>query len=1337
MHIEILNSDFTIKNGNNYDYIIHISDLHIRLQSRKEEYEEVFKRLYDKIDNYKNENGLIVVTGDILHDKTSLTPEAIKLCLELFKNLSKRLKTIVIPGNHDGLVNINERDDNISGVLYDKDIENLHYFKYSGIYKFNNIVFGICSIYDNNFINSNYVDTYIKNKGLKDMIKICLYHGMVGIVELEGLYKAKGKLSIHEFDGYDYVLLGDVHKYQYLNENKTIAYASSLISQNFAETDPYHGYLFWDLKNKSSHYEIIKNDYCYKKCFLNENILNIDNLNFNLKNDEDLEKLKTCIPLYGQIKIMSEYEESNEMLKFLKNKFKKVKWTEMNNLIINKGKKEEKLLSNMKIDIKELIKEQIYKTHKIHLDNSKIDFIYNDITSKIKNRDKIANSWELISIQFDNLCIYGENNIIDLKKFNLNEVILISGRNNTGKSSIIDIICFILYNKMGREMNIKNKIANEILNINKKTGYGELIIKLGEKIFVIKRDYKRSNGKISISSFFYELIDDKRELLLNTSELVNKKINEIFGAYDDFLFMNMILQFDNVSFRYMKQNDRKELLNRLLDLDKYENIEDLIKPIYKDYEEKYKKLLNYIENVDIEDLKLKIIKNNDDLNKIKEDLSYSEKKRNSLMESINEFNKNYVKIDDKKIENYKNEIKNIKIVEEEKKDIDNKIKIIEDKIKEYEMEKDNLKLINNKNILVEYYEEKKIDENNLEELNKKIEELLNNKKALYEIDVINIDSLNNDIKEIEEKLIKISTVELEYEKFIKEYDDILIQYNSKYENHISLINNYKNEMKILIIPDDKITKKEYKNKNNVLIDLFGKMNNEYERINNEINDIKSKIEMEDYDKLQNEYDIFLKEKDELLNFEKELLMKNKILKELSLHEYNPNCLQCIKNPKVKELLKMTTEIKDLEKLINEFNIDKNIEVRKKEYDLNNKLLYEKYIEKNKIDNEIIRLKDEISDNEKCIQYINFEIKIELENNKWENESIIRRKDNYEKDKNERLLKIDHKKILENELVKLINILDIVNKNDMINLENKMVENNLEILKNEIKKIKGKIYEKYEDYMKEENRNNEIMYEINKLNNDYKELSKKLFKEECKLNELKDKETEVCNSLMINDKNIMILAKIDLLKIELKQYDNEYHRLEIEKYKIEKDNIEINNKIDNYETKKDEYYEVIQKKEIYEYYVELVHKNGLSLSIINKYINYISDGVNQIIEPFLNKSIELNIDGSNIILNINVKDDTGKGQSVLMLGGRESFIFDTAFKIILSKISEMPRSNFLFIDEGLSVFDKENLTNIKELLDYLNTFFDHVFLMSHIDIIKDMVDNKIYIKKEGDYSKICE
>jgi DNA repair exonuclease SbcCD nuclease subunit len=72
---------------------------------------------------------------------------------------------------------------------------------------------------------------------------------MIGTVKLQNLYESKGGLSVEDFKGYDYVLLGDIHRHQYLNEEKTIAYASSLISQNFSENDIYHGYILWDIIN--------------------------------------------------------------------------------------------------------------------------------------------------------------------------------------------------------------------------------------------------------------------------------------------------------------------------------------------------------------------------------------------------------------------------------------------------------------------------------------------------------------------------------------------------------------------------------------------------------------------------------------------------------------------------------------------------------------------------------------------------------------------------------------------------------------------------------------------------------------------------------------------------------------------------------------------------------------------------------------------------------------------------------------------------------------------------------------------------------------------------------
>ena len=36
-------------------------------------------------------------------------------------------------------------------------------------------------------------------------------------------------------------MLGDIHKYQYLNKEKTIAYSGSLVQQNFGESINLHG----------------------------------------------------------------------------------------------------------------------------------------------------------------------------------------------------------------------------------------------------------------------------------------------------------------------------------------------------------------------------------------------------------------------------------------------------------------------------------------------------------------------------------------------------------------------------------------------------------------------------------------------------------------------------------------------------------------------------------------------------------------------------------------------------------------------------------------------------------------------------------------------------------------------------------------------------------------------------------------------------------------------------------------------------------------------------------------------------------------------------------------
>ena len=52
----------------NFIGILHISDIHIRLTKRHDEYQEIFNKFYDIIDRTPKETA-IVVAGDLFHSK--------------------------------------------------------------------------------------------------------------------------------------------------------------------------------------------------------------------------------------------------------------------------------------------------------------------------------------------------------------------------------------------------------------------------------------------------------------------------------------------------------------------------------------------------------------------------------------------------------------------------------------------------------------------------------------------------------------------------------------------------------------------------------------------------------------------------------------------------------------------------------------------------------------------------------------------------------------------------------------------------------------------------------------------------------------------------------------------------------------------------------------------------------------------------------------------------------------------------------------------------------------------------------------------------------------------
>ena len=225
--------------------IYHIADVHIRNVKRHKEYKQVFRKLYSYIRKTKTENDVIYVAGDIVHAKIDMSPELIVLVSEFFTNLADLLPTIIILGNHDCNLNNSYRLDALSPIVKAINHQDIHYLKDNGVYCINGVHFNVMAV-DEKPIN------YIKAKDINGNYKIAVHHGSVHNASTDaGFTLSNTHVTTDIFAGHDLVLLGDIHRPQYLDDNKTIAYAGSLIQQNHGEALG-HGIMVWNLETKKS-----------------------------------------------------------------------------------------------------------------------------------------------------------------------------------------------------------------------------------------------------------------------------------------------------------------------------------------------------------------------------------------------------------------------------------------------------------------------------------------------------------------------------------------------------------------------------------------------------------------------------------------------------------------------------------------------------------------------------------------------------------------------------------------------------------------------------------------------------------------------------------------------------------------------------------------------------------------------------------------------------------------------------------------------------------------------------------------------------------------------------
>ena len=582
--------------------IFHISDIHIRLYHRQKEYQDVFEKLYDYIKKSSSSSNteIIIITGDLLHSKNNLSPESILITQNFLINLASLCPTFLIAGNHDAMLTNQQREDSITAIVQNIQIPNFFYLKNSGVYLAANVAIAVCSILDNQWI---YANSFKPPARIQH--KIALYHGGVGIVETGVGHRLRGEKLVSDFDGYDFTLLGDIHKYQWLIPNR-MAYASSLIAQNFSEFQDPHGVLVWNLETLEHLYHPIDNPCGFF-------VLNMDN-NQLFVNDAQI--AKDDIPNYLQnitasLQIKLNIQNcSHDFITEIKQKIQAVSNDAKiipNYLAVNSAsRRQEDPIAYDNTSLQNLLVQHIQKSRP-NIGADELQFIiqkYQEYATNaaIVNERNMAR-WELIDLKFSNLFGYGPNNFIDFQRFSDKSTIGIIAPNSYGKSSLIDIILFAIFSKFSRTRG--TSVSKDIINIEATSFSVKLRFKIGGDIYTIQKEGKREQSdkiKITQNQLLKQSVESA-EVINMTDEnrlKTDKIIGELIGSYDDMTFTNIQLQNRNQSFKDMTDKDRKDYLYKILKLDVWNHMVDAIKNDVKPMKSHITYLEKTIENINID-----------------------------------------------------------------------------------------------------------------------------------------------------------------------------------------------------------------------------------------------------------------------------------------------------------------------------------------------------------------------------------------------------------------------------------------------------------------------------------------------------------------------------------------------------------------------------------------------------------------------------------------------------------------------------------------------------------------------------------------------------------------
>jgi DNA repair exonuclease SbcCD ATPase subunit/DNA repair exonuclease SbcCD nuclease subunit len=592
--------------------IFHIADVHIpKHTGRHNEYKKVFQNFYALLDEHSaNQKSILLVCGDLLHNKDSISNEQVMLTRQFLEQCGKRMPVYVIAGNHDMNMVNTSRLDSITPIV--TGLDNITYFSQSGYYIVDNIAIVVNSLSSNTYdidddaIYMNDKIPFIKYSDIKGDIagktSVCLYHGIISGSRNEKNYCFESSVSLSMLVGYDYVMLGDIHKHQYLKDN--IAYSGSLIQQNFGEDIYNHGFICWDLLRKTSNFHIVENPYCMYSTDLNKSVDEMmDDLDKKTTLDLRFMVDRKDFKKFGDRHMLEDYIESicnafrasgkiisdrvivedklamDEILNVDTCPLDSMNDLDFQNSQIRNYCQENKKSSEYEELMIEMNK-RIYETTHQSRDRS---------TDRFADRFNYFRNFRLKSLRFKNMYSYEEGphedgfHLIDFSEYD-KMITGIIGMNHVGKSSIPDIILFTLFEKCSRGK------RSDVLCKSKKSFDAILEFYISDRLFYLHKKGVLVKGKTDslrvTIPVFKEVCDESSASEDSANHAGNDRtettaiLKSMLCDYDDLVFTSFLFQNNYEGYIELNQTEKYKFFQRILKTDQFDKQYDAVKGMH-------------------------------------------------------------------------------------------------------------------------------------------------------------------------------------------------------------------------------------------------------------------------------------------------------------------------------------------------------------------------------------------------------------------------------------------------------------------------------------------------------------------------------------------------------------------------------------------------------------------------------------------------------------------------------------------------------------------------------------------------------------------------------------